>query len=279
MKHLGRTTLILLATSLASTSFAATEGTVLFAQPGTQIIEPSGAVRSVKRGDRVNTGDRLITGPGAIAQVKLLDGSLLGLRPESEMKIAVPPSAADKSLQVVSLTKGAVRVIGSELMDGKKPSRFTLQSGLATLQLKGADLESSLVPPTTGAKPLGGADSGSYNRMVVGTGSVGTGSGAVTPLAPRESVFVGSAVGTTPIIVMASSTPLIVSRNDLDGTTVAPQTTDKPKFIPVSTTTLTPLKPPTPLTIVNPIPKFTYVYVPPAPKPCSRTTTGQQICL
>ena len=256
MKHTRTHTLILLAASLASTSFAATEGTVLFAQPGTQIIEPSGAVRSVKRGDRVNTGDRLITGPGAIAQVKLLDGSLLGLRPESEMKITVPPAAADKSLQVVSLTKGAVRVIGSELMDGKKPSRFSLESGLASLKLKGADLESSIVPPTTGARPQGGAEAGSYHRMVVGTGSVGTGGGVITPLVPRAPVFVSQTLGIPPITL-----------GPTDGTSMRNKKTYS-------------FRDPTELTsqYLRYAPKFTdVVYINPA-APCTQTARNQQLC-
>ena len=127
--------LTLLGASLASSVFAATEATVLFAQPGTVIIDAEGVSRPVKRGDVVQSGERLSTPPGGISQLKLLDGSLLGVRPDSEVKITPPPLAADKGLQVVSLTKGTVRVLGAELMDAKSPSRFTLQSGLANLQL------------------------------------------------------------------------------------------------------------------------------------------------
>jgi hypothetical protein len=192
MNRLYIASLTLLSAALSSTVFAAPEATVLFAQPGTMVIDAAGVARSVKRGDVLQSGERLSTPPGGISQLKLLDGSLIGLRADSEVKITPPPPAAvDKGLQVVSLTKGAVRVVGAELMDDKKPSRFTLHSGLATLQLKGADLESSITPPSTGPKPAGGADAGSNNRMLVGTGTIASGT-TVTPLEQRQLAFVGA---------------------------------------------------------------------------------------
>jgi hypothetical protein len=198
MNRLYIASLTLLSAALSSTVFAAPEATVLFAQPGTMVIDAAGVARSVKRGDVLQSGERLSTPPGGISQLKLLDGSLIGLRADSEVKITPPPPAAvDKGLQVVSLTKGAVRVVGAELMDDKKPSRFTLHSGLATLQVKGADLESSVVAPTSGPRPAGGADAGSYNRMLVGTGSIESDS-TKKPLELGTLTFVGH--GGLPIV-------------------------------------------------------------------------------
>lgn len=197
MKQLLIASLALLTASLASTVFAAGQAIVLFAQPGTIIVDANGVSRPAKRGDVVQTEERLSTPPGAISQLKLLDGSLLGLRPDSEMKIALTPATSDKDLQLVSLNKGAVHVLGAELMDAKNTSRFVLQSGKATLRTKGADLESSVTTRSAGTEPASAPSPGSSNRMLVGSGSIESG-GKVVPLVPRETFFVDDATDAGP---------------------------------------------------------------------------------
>jgi hypothetical protein len=206
-------TLGLVAAALALPVFADTAGTLLFTQTGTQIVDVQGVARAAKRGDILSTGERLVTPSGAISQVKLPDGSLLAMRPGSEVKIDLPPQASPGAAQIISLQQGALRVIGSELMDAKKPSALTLQSGLATMKLTGADLESAFVRPGD-AKPSGGGsgDSGSYNRLLTGAGSIGNG-GRVEPLAARQTSFVGG-VNLAPV-TLAMASPGLFTGNVL----------------------------------------------------------------
>jgi hypothetical protein len=298
MKHLPATIATLLATWIALPAFAAPEATVLFAQPGTQIISPTGVSRPVKKGDVVQTGERLVTPPGGISQIKLLDGSLVGLRPDSELKIALPPAASDKGVQVVSLTKGAARVVGAELMDDKKPSRFTLQSGLATLQLKGADLESSIVP-ATGPNPVVGGDAGSYNRMLVGTGTIGNSGGTGgTALLPREVNYVGPNIGSPPLVL--ASMPYSPSTYNSKAGPTSPALADRPPTQmlptsqPIGPTSIKPVQPTVTTAFPQPVkppvfvaPPVLYtpprIYIPPPPvtivRTCSFTKTGQRICI
>jgi hypothetical protein len=175
---------------------AQTAGTVLFAQPGTQIVGESGVARAAAKGDVLQTGERLVTPAGSISQVILPDGSLIGLRPESELKITPALAGSGSKAPVVGLINGTARVIGAELMDSKKISNFTLQSGGATVSLKGADLEAAVVRPD--ARPTGAAGApgaaaapGSYQRLLVGTASVANGN-QVTALTPRQVSFVGA---------------------------------------------------------------------------------------
>lgn len=198
MKHFLQVTgCTLAAFVLASGATAQTAGTVLFAQPGTQIVGESGVARAAVKGDVLQSGERLVTPAGAISQVVLPDGSLIGMRPESELKITPAPAGSGSRAPVVGLISGTARVIGAELMDNKKISNFTIQSGAATVSLKGADLESAVVKPdakTTGAAggPGGAAAPGSYQRLLVGTASVASGN-QVTALAPQQVNFVGGA--------------------------------------------------------------------------------------
>jgi hypothetical protein len=188
---------------LGASTWAAPAGTLLFTQTGSQIVDAQGTTRPAKRGDVLQSGERLLTPPGGISQVVLPDGSLVGMRPGSDMKFDVNGSDLDRGT-IVSLLKGTVRVIGSELTDPRKTSQFTLLSGPATLRLQGADLETAVVKPEAG-QPSGNAP-GSYNRLLIGTGSIGTGS-AVEPLAPRQVSFVG-AVNVAPVTLASVSRDL-----------------------------------------------------------------------
>ncbi|MEY4737786.1 MAG: FecR protein, partial [Pseudomonadota bacterium] len=207
MNYALATTLAVANTLFATAVFAAPAGTLLFAQPGSEIVGNNGLARPAKRGAILEEGERLRTPVGAISQLLLPDGSLVGMRPGSELKLDFPTNASDKAKQMISLLQGSARVIGSELMDATKPSGFTLQSGLATLRLQGADLESAVVKPDA-SKTSGAPDAGSYNRMLIGTGSIGSGT-MLEPLAPRQVSFVG-AINVAPVVV-ASISPTLFS--------------------------------------------------------------------
>nr|WP_315489910.1 FecR domain-containing protein [uncultured Rhodoferax sp.] len=197
MSHFLRMTCCALAAmGFAHSAAAQTAGTVLFAQPGTQIVGESGVARAAVKGDVLQTGERLVTPAGSISQVILPDGSLIGMRPESELKITPALAGSGSKAPVVGLISGTARVIGAELMDSKKISNFTLQSGTATVSLKGADLEAAVVKPD--ARPAGASGApgaaaapGSYQRLLVGTANVANGN-QVTALSPRQVSFVGA---------------------------------------------------------------------------------------
>lgn len=192
MKFASLTSCVLISIAFAPPTHAAPAGTLLFTQPGTQILDATGAARPALRGSVLQDGERLLTPPGAISQIKLPDGSLIGMRPDSEIKLT-PPSEANAAAPLdIALVRGAARVIGVELMDEKKVSNFRFQSGPTVLTLKGADLESAVIPPTGGgAKPTpGNSGPGSYQRLLVGSASVGNGASAEA-LVPRQVSYVG----------------------------------------------------------------------------------------
>jgi hypothetical protein len=238
MKNLLRTATVTIGMGVSAVVLAAPAGTLLFAQPGSQIIGENGQARPAKRGDVVESGERLLTPPGGISQVLLPDGSLVGVRPGAELKFELPTSASDRAI-IVSLLQGSVRVIGSELMDLKKPSALTFLSGNATLKLRGADLETALVKSQDSPTP-GSNEAGSYSRLLVGTGSINTGS-TVTPLAPRQVSFVGP-TNVAPITLSAVSPSLFSSSIALKTTDVT-LTSKTPSLVePTVDTALAPTK-------------------------------------
>lgn len=206
--HCSTFALGMLAGLFSVSALAVPAGKVLFTQPGTEIVNEKGEKRPAKRGDQLESGDRLLTPVGAITQVLLPDGSLVGMRPGSELKLDATGPEGDRPGQVISLVQGSLRVIGSELMDVKKLSALTVQTGMATLRLSGADLESAVVKPTD-VKIAGALDAGSYSRLLVGTGSIGSGT-LVEPLTTRQVSFVGVA-NLAPITVATVSPNLFTS--------------------------------------------------------------------
>ena len=212
MKHhrLRFTSCALAALGFAHSVAAAPAGTLLFTQPGTQIVSTTGTARAATKGDVLQTGERLLTPAGAISQVLLPDGSLVGMRSESELKIDAAPTGSDGKAPVVNLVNGTARVIGAELMDNQKTSNFLLQSGNATVKLKGADLESAVVKAD--GKFAGGESApGSYQRLLVGAASVTNGNQVAT-LTPKQVSYSG-ALNAAPVTVATPSQNLFGGGN------------------------------------------------------------------
>jgi hypothetical protein len=224
MKPLWIASYTLAAFFLQSGAAAAPAGTLLFAQPGTQIVGTTGTTRAATKGDLLQSGERLLTPPGAISQVLLPDGSLIGMRPESEVRIDLAPTGSDTKPPVISLVNGTARVISGDLLDAKKVSNFTLQSGNATVKLKAADMESAVVKANDKSPATDGAP-GSYQRLMVGTGSVSN-ANVATALAPRQVSFVGAA-NTTPVTLAAVSPKLFAPGRVASPTSVTGGTAPK----------------------------------------------------
>lgn len=161
-------------------------GTLVFVQDGVQIINAGGQARPARQGDVLQTGERLQTPPNAITQIKLPDGSLMGMRPGAELRIDPPAAGSGHQSPEVALLQGAIRVVGVELMDRSKTSGLILKTGQTSVQLTGADIESAVLKPEV--RPTGETP-GTYNRLAVGSATLRSGS-IVEPLPIRQVSFV-----------------------------------------------------------------------------------------
>jgi hypothetical protein len=139
-------------------------GKLLFFSPGTTIVGADGATRTPQRGAVILPGDRVVTPDGALAQVKLPDGSFIGVRPGSDVKFDVQRDGAPQ----LDLKAGTVRVINLELPDRPKPMPIELVAGDASITLKGADLES-------GVRDGAGLRRDVFTRLNAGIGTLSNG--------------------------------------------------------------------------------------------------------
>jgi hypothetical protein len=171
-------------------------GQLLFVSGLVTIVDTKGIERPATKGDKIGPGERLVTGGGAIGQIKLSDGSLIGLRSDSDLKLDAmkPADVKGPAERVMFLSKGAVRVVNVDSGDREKHLPVLLQTPTATIGLRNADNESIVVPTTAagGVKPV--IDPGTYSRMAVGDGVIKT-TGGETSLGASQTAF--AATGST----------------------------------------------------------------------------------
>jgi hypothetical protein len=150
----------------------------------------------------------MVTGGGAIGQIKMPDGSLIGVRPDSDLKFDKPKPGDGRGAddRVVFLSKGAVRIVNVE--GGQdKPLPLLLQTPTASIGLRNADNESVVVPTRTAGGATPPVDAGTYSRMTMGAGVLKT-TGGETPLAPSQTGF--AAIGSTALPIRIAALPDMV---------------------------------------------------------------------
>jgi hypothetical protein len=85
---------------------------VIFTNDKLTVIDAKGVERKVKQGDFIQPGERVVTPPGVIGQIRLPDGTLLGARPGTDLKLENILKALGKNVLV--LNEGNVRVINAQ---------------------------------------------------------------------------------------------------------------------------------------------------------------------
>lgn len=176
-------------------------GQLLFVSGAVKIVDAFGVERTARKGDRIGPEEHVVTGAGAIGQIKLPDGSLIGVRPDSDLMLDKPRSGNGPDERVVYLSKGAVRIVNVE--GGKdKPLPVLLQTPTASIGLRNADNESIVVPTRAAGSANPPVDAGTYSRMTMGSGVLRTNAGE-TPLAPSQTGFAPTGGNAPPTKIVA----------------------------------------------------------------------------
>lgn len=120
-------------------------GQVLFAKGDVQIVGADGVTRPARQGDPVSDGERVITGPGALGQIRLSDGGRVGVRAQSGVRFEPPAAGAPRTLE---LTGGNVRVLNMS-DGGATPAPYVLRTSQGQVQVRDADTLAAIVPAET----------------------------------------------------------------------------------------------------------------------------------
>lgn len=133
---------------LVAQAATAPAGMVLVATSGVKAVGADGTVRDLVRRAPVFAGDRLVTGSAARVQIKFTDGSIMALKPNSEMSVD-RYAYEEKGAQAMfmSLVKGGFRTVTGAI--GKTSRQdYRISTPVATIGVRGTLHEADFNPQT-----------------------------------------------------------------------------------------------------------------------------------
>ena len=149
--------ILILCLSIPTLSFAAVSvGKVKMVLGKVTLINNQGSEKRLRRGTKLKVGDIIVTSKRGQAQITMIDGTKISVRPASkfliEEFIAIGP--ADKQKTYYKLLKGGFRSVTGKIGKKNKQS-FRLSTPVATMGIRGTDFTGKYCSsdcPATGGK-------------------------------------------------------------------------------------------------------------------------------
>lgn len=171
---------------------ASVAGHVQFVAGDVRIVDAAGKERAAQKGQEVNEGETVLTAAGSAAQLKMIDGGILALRPDTQLKVDTYvfqgiENGSENAL--LSLVKGGLRTI-TGLIGRQNKEKLKLRTPTATIGIRGTDHEPIVViepPPGTAASN----PAGTYDKVNVGATSLTTDVGTAV-IGPNQVGFAAS---------------------------------------------------------------------------------------
>lgn len=167
-------------------------GRFQFVAGDVRVIGIDSKERPAQKGHEVDEGETLLSGPGASAQLKMIDGGLIAVRPDTRMKLDIyniQGSENGKEKAFISLLKGGFRAI-TGLIGKTNKENYTIGTSTATIGIRGTDHEPMVIlPPPPGVQPT--HPPGTYDKVNVGATSLTTLAGS-TLISPSQVGFAAS---------------------------------------------------------------------------------------
>ncbi len=135
-----RVCVALLAMSLSEMAAAATAGTFDFVLGDVRVRAADGSVRAVRKGDRVNEGERVITGAAANAQIRMVDSAYIAVRPNTELDVKTYQYSGKNDgseSAILSLVNGTMRAFTGAITRVKRDN-FAMVTPTATIGIRGS---------------------------------------------------------------------------------------------------------------------------------------------
>jgi hypothetical protein len=173
---------------------AAVAGKVQFVYGNVQLTT-AGATRILRKGDQVAEGDTISTAVASSAQVKMLDGGFVAIRPNTQMKFDQfvfngKQDGSERSF--FSLLKGGFRAV-TGLIGSRNKQNYRIKTPSATIGIRGTDHESFVVPVGDAA-----ILAGTYSKVNVGETTLTTNLGTIN-VRPNQMGF-SSGLNALPIL-------------------------------------------------------------------------------
>src|SRR3972149_2191018 len=170
---------LLFLAAYAGTAFGAA-GNVQFVIGDVKLITKTGVTRALQKGAEINEGDRVITAAGASAQIKMVDGGFIAIRPDTNMGFdTYRHSGKGEGTEnaIVSLLRGGFRTI-TGIIGRKNKQNYLIRTETATIGIRGTDHEPMVIlPPAAGQAQV--APAGTYDKVNDGIAFIRTDAGRI----------------------------------------------------------------------------------------------------
>lgn len=179
-------------TLFGQAAHAGIAGNAQFVNGHVQITNAAGQTRTLQKGDAVHESDMVTTAKSASAQIKMRDGGLIAVRPDSQLKFdsfvfTGEEDGNEKSF--FSLLRGGFRAI-TGMVGQKHKANYRITSSGSTIGIRGTDHETFLV--VQGSELAAIAPTGTYNKVNVGETTLTTDKGTINIL-PNQMGFAAAA--------------------------------------------------------------------------------------
>lgn len=176
----------------APAAYAEMAGRVQFINGTVQITNASGQTQTVKKGDPVNENDTVTTTRTASAQLRMQDGGLIAIRPDTQFKVDSfkyngKEDGSEQSF--FSLLRGGIRAITGMIGHTHKQN-YKIAALSTTIGIRGTDHEIWVVLP--GSELAASVPPGTYNKVNKGETSMTTSKGSINIL-PNEMGYAAGA--------------------------------------------------------------------------------------
>lgn len=182
-----------LGAAFVSPALGQSAGVIQFVAGNVQLVQPDGVGRLASKGVPVKVGDTLATAKGAMAQLKMGDGAIVVVVPDSRVTVAEFRYAGveDGTEKVrYRLEHGGFRAVTGAI--GRTYKRnYVIETPIAHMGVRGTDHETYYFP-ATGPVSADDAKPGAYNKVNTGKTFIRTGAGEVE-IEPNQVGYVASA--------------------------------------------------------------------------------------
>ena len=170
---------LLLLAAYAGAVFGAA-GNAQFVIGDVKVINKAGVTRALVKGGEVDEGDRIVTAAGASAQIKMVDGGFIAVRPNTNLGFDTyryTGKEDGKESAVLSLLQGGFRTI-TGIIGHTNKQNYLIRTETATIGIRGTDHEPMVIlPPAPGQVAI--AEPGTYDKVNVGVAYIRTDAGSV----------------------------------------------------------------------------------------------------
>lgn len=175
-------------------------GNVIFSQ-GTVEAQSGGRSRSLAKGAPVCEGETIVTAQAGRVQIRMADGGLISVRPETQVRIDQfhfdgKEDGTEKS--VIALLQGGFRALTGMIGHTHKEN-YKITTPTATIGIRGTDHEPMYIPNPAPGQAAAAAP-GTYDKVNSGGVVISTPQGAVD-VKPNQVGFVPNEPSTPPVIL------------------------------------------------------------------------------